>query len=61
VHPGLQEGSRAALAELFCTGPSAAPLALVAARCGVAQGGFGAPPGAPISPSPLGTAVLVLS
>lgn len=60
MHPGLQEGSRAALAELFCTGPSAAPLALVAARCGVAQGGFGASPGAPRC-SPLGTAVLVLS
>lgn len=60
MHPGLQEGSRAALAELFCTGPSAAPLALVAARCGVAQGGFGASPGAPRC-SPLGTAVLALS
>lgn len=34
--PGLQEGSRAALAELLCTGPSAVPLALVAAHCGVA-------------------------
>lgn len=50
--------SRAVLHRSFCCH---LPLALVAARCGVAQGGFGAPPGAPISPSPLGTAVLVLS